>query len=87
MELGEEHFEVVDGVEVLVKNVQGDPTDGLEGLTHGSYDAICVERFTAAKADETKGMHSCYDESGKMVAVCRHGIVILMCDIVQSGEL
>jgi len=70
-----------------VKNVDGDPTDGMEFPFLGAYDIVCTERFKAAAADEKKGMHTCFDESGLMVAICRHGVVIAICDMVRSGEL
>lgn len=71
------HF---DGDEVI-KNVQGDPTDGDE------TGRPCVERWKANADDSKKGMFSCFEESGLFVAVCRHGALIRCCDMVSSGEL
>jgi hypothetical protein len=76
IELGDE---VVDGE--VVKNIQGDPTDGAE------QSAVCVHRWKANADDAKKGMFSCFDETGLFVAVCRHGVLLTSCDMVQSGEL
>jgi hypothetical protein len=81
IELGERTEAVEDDNLVITKNVQGDPTD-----TSDPY-AICVERWKANADDAKKGMFSCFDESGLFVAVCRHGLLITACDMVQSGEL
>lgn len=65
----------------IVKNVQGDPTDG------DNPERQCVERWKANADDSKKGMFSCFEESGLFVAVCRHGLLIQCCDMVESGEL
>lgn len=67
--------------EEIVKNVQGDPTDGDE------TGRPCVERWKANADDSKKGMFSCFEESGLFVAICRHGAIIRCCDMVASGEL
>jgi hypothetical protein len=64
-----------------VKNVQGDPTDGSDP------NAKCVVRWKANSDDSKKGMFSCFEESGLFIAVCRHGVLLTACDMVESGEL
>jgi hypothetical protein len=32
-------------------------------------------------------MFKMFDESGIFLCACRHGLILLMCDMVQSGEL
>jgi len=63
------------------ETVPGDPTDGDE------TNRVCVERWKANADDSKKGMFSCFEESGLFVAVCRHGLLISCCDMVESGEL
>ncbi|KAG9023451.1 hypothetical protein FRB95_013070 [Tulasnella sp. JGI-2019a] len=54
----------------------------LEGIILG-----CMERWKANAPDEKKGMFSCYDESGIFISVCQHGHILVVADMVQSGEL
>lgn len=49
--------------------------------------SICVERWKANADDAKKGMFSCYDEAGIFIAVCRHGFILIIVDMVASGEL
>lgn len=72
--------------DVVVKAGQIDaattPSSILEDIV-----SVCVERWKA-NADETrKGMFDCFDESGIFVSICRHGMVLVVCDMVHSGEL
>jgi Kyakuja-Dileera-Zisupton transposase/CxC1 like cysteine cluster associated with KDZ transposases len=46
----------------------------------------CAERWKANADDNKKVMWECFDECGIFVVVCRHGIVLLACDMIQSGE-
>ena len=32
-------------------------------------------------------MFAMFDETGIFVTACRHGILLAMCDMIQSGEL
>jgi hypothetical protein len=80
LELGSS-VDVINGVEFIVKNMQGDPTD----LDDSSK--MCVQRFKAARKDDQKGMFSCFAEAGIFTSVCKHGLVILWCDMIHSGEL
>jgi hypothetical protein len=68
-------------VEEVVTNVEGYPTN-LDSIL-----SVCAERWKANRADEKKGFSGCYDESGIFIAICRHGILLLVCDMIASGEL
>ena len=52
-----------------------------EGLT------ICVERWRAAGPEARKKMFALFAISGIFLAVCRHGHVLAICDMIRSGEL
>jgi hypothetical protein len=52
----------------------------------GGLVSDCVERWKVNADDRTKVMWDCFDECGVFVLVCRHGLVLLACDIVRSGE-
>jgi hypothetical protein len=81
IELGERIEAITDGELVITKNVQGDPTDASDSM------ASCVEKWKANADDAKKGMFSCFKETGIFIAVCRHGLLITACDMVESGEL
>lgn len=62
-------------------NIEGDVTDGLPEVS------ACAERWRAAGPEERKRMWKMFTESGVFVSVCRHGFILLICDMIQSGEL
>ncbi|KIY42820.1 hypothetical protein FISHEDRAFT_54696, partial [Fistulina hepatica ATCC 64428] len=47
----------------------------------------CVERWRAAGPEARKKMVELFAVSGIFLAVCRHGHVLLLCDMIRSGEL
>ncbi|KAL0058932.1 hypothetical protein AAF712_014375 [Marasmius tenuissimus] len=47
----------------------------------------CVDRWKAAGPDANKKMYSFFAISGIFVSVCRHGHVLVLCDMRRSGEL
>ncbi|KAJ6616882.1 hypothetical protein B0H10DRAFT_1798466 [Mycena sp. CBHHK59/15] len=47
----------------------------------------CVDRWRAAGPDTCKKMFALFAVSGIFLSVCRHGHVIVMCDMIRSGEL
>lgn len=49
--------------------------------------AICIERWRNASPEERKTMWGIFDETGLFVAVCRHGFIVTICDMIKSGEL
>lgn len=49
--------------------------------------ASCAERWRAAGPESRKKMFSLFAACGIFVAVCRHGHLLILCDIIKSGEL
>ncbi|KAK1230267.1 hypothetical protein PQX77_006642 [Marasmius sp. AFHP31] len=47
----------------------------------------CVERWKAAGPNANKRMYSFFAISGIFISVCRHGHVLVLCDMRRSGEL
>ena len=60
---------------------EGTPADGSDDRTS------CEDRWLNLAADSTKKMWGTFDETGIFVATCRHGMVMLICDMIRSGEL
>ena len=50
-------------------------------------DNPCLGRWKNMDDKKTQQSWGIYDENGVFLAVCRHGFVLLIADIVQSGEL
>lgn len=48
---------------------------------------ICVERWRSAGAESRKKMFALFANSGIFIAVCRHGHLLVICDMIRSGEL
>ncbi|TFK58592.1 hypothetical protein BDN72DRAFT_906599 [Pluteus cervinus] len=55
----------------------------------GDTDTVnaCVERWRNAGPESRKKMFALFAVSGIFVTVCRHGHVLLICDMIRSGEL
>ncbi|KAJ6533368.1 hypothetical protein B0H10DRAFT_2265166 [Mycena sp. CBHHK59/15] len=47
----------------------------------------CVERWKAAGPEVRKKMFTLFAIAGIFLTVCRHGHVVVMCDMIRSGEL
>jgi hypothetical protein len=47
----------------------------------------CVDRWKAAGPDSRKKMFALFAVAGIFLSVCRHGHVLVMCDMIRSGEL
>ena len=47
----------------------------------------CAEKWKAAQADNHRGVVIKYDQTGIFSSVCRHGLIVLVTDMRQSGEL
>jgi len=62
----------------------GDPTDGdaQNAETHG-----CVHNWKAAQSDSKKKSWELFEENGIFASACRHGLILWIIDMVQSGEL
>lgn len=46
----------------------------------------CVKNWKATQSDSRKKAVGIFDETGWFASVCRHGIVLWVTDMVQSGE-
>ncbi|KAJ7229592.1 hypothetical protein C8J57DRAFT_1092490 [Mycena rebaudengoi] len=49
--------------------------------------SACKERWKNMPEDLTSKMWGIFDETGMFVTLCRHGFVLLLADMVRSGEL
>jgi hypothetical protein len=62
-------------------------------LTAAESDALekcvntCVERWKNAGPEARKKMFALFAIAGIFVSVCRHGHVLVMCDMIRSGKL
>ncbi|EPQ55524.1 hypothetical protein GLOTRDRAFT_75671 [Gloeophyllum trabeum ATCC 11539] len=79
--------EEVDGFKDDVKDDSADPDDDWEEESDSDPVATCIERWRNAGPEQRKKMFKLFDEAGIFVVACRHGVVVLVCDIVRSGEL
>ncbi|KIJ39953.1 hypothetical protein M422DRAFT_145220, partial [Sphaerobolus stellatus SS14] len=61
-----------------------DPGDVADGA---SFVTVCIQRWRNAGPEERKRMWQIFVETGIFVAVCRHGFMLYICDMIQSGEL
>ena len=50
-------------------------------------DGVCVDRWRNAGSEARKRMFHLFAASGIFVALCRHGHLLVMCDMIRSGEL
>ncbi|KAI0259614.1 hypothetical protein BC834DRAFT_833181, partial [Gloeopeniophorella convolvens] len=48
---------------------------------------MCQERWRNAGPEQRKRMFAMFAESGIFVVACRHGNILLACDMIRSGEL
>ena len=47
----------------------------------------CVDRWRNAGPESRKKMYALFAVAGIFLAVCRHGHVLVICDMIRSGEL
>ncbi|KAF7353123.1 hypothetical protein MSAN_01499700 [Mycena sanguinolenta] len=71
-----------EGLEELMKNFEGTGDAGDEEGGSG-----CEERWQNMKDSVTTRTWGMYDETGISPALCRHGFVLVVADMVKSGEL
>ena len=64
----------------------GDPTDGVDVEVNTDIDQ-CVKNWKAAASDDKKKSWGIFDETGVYIAVCEHGLILWVCNMVRSGEL
>lgn len=57
------------------------PTDSDKLVT------TCASNWRAVQAQEDKKISKIFDETGIFLACCRHGLIDVVTDMVQSGEL
>ncbi|KAK7040640.1 hypothetical protein R3P38DRAFT_2513560 [Favolaschia claudopus] len=57
-----------------------------EGL-EDEHDGACRERWQNMKESVTSRAYGMYDETGIFLCLCRHGFVMVVEDMVKSGEL
>ncbi len=50
-------------------------------------ESACADRWRAAGPEVRKRMFSLFAVSGIFIAICRHGHVLVLCDMIKSGEL
>ncbi|KAG6875524.1 hypothetical protein C0992_003482 [Termitomyces sp. T32_za158] len=60
--------------------------DSAEG-TEGEESNLCTEQWKNMIDDLTAWMWGIFDETGIFLALCRHSFVLLIVDMIQSGEL
>lgn len=53
----------------------------------GADPTPCVKRWKNAGPEGQKRMFSMFLITGVFVLLCRHGFLLLICDMIQSGEL
>jgi Kyakuja-Dileera-Zisupton transposase len=71
-----------DDPDVLVDiDSPGDVASGASAIT------VCIERWRNAGPDDRKRMWQMFAETGIFLAACRHGFILLICDMIQSGDL
>ncbi|TFK59015.1 hypothetical protein BDN72DRAFT_781320 [Pluteus cervinus] len=58
-----------------------------DGVGDDNSVNTCVERWRNAGPEARKKMFALFAVSGIFVTVCRHGHVLLICDMIRSGEL
>ncbi|KAJ7803376.1 hypothetical protein B0H14DRAFT_3154471 [Mycena olivaceomarginata] len=68
-----------DGVSDVLKSFSPD--------AEGEEDIVCSDSWQNMKEDVTARVYGMYDETGFFPALCRHGFVLKVVDVVKSGEL
>ncbi|KAF7359716.1 hypothetical protein MVEN_00696200 [Mycena venus] len=61
--------------------------DVMKGFAEDDEEDGCAERWQNMKEDVTARAWGMYDETGIFPALCRHGFVLVIVDMVKSGEL
>ncbi|KAG9309560.1 hypothetical protein JVU11DRAFT_10539 [Chiua virens] len=79
----------------MVDNFAGNEVqiNGLDNPSHKWVDKesmkqpICVTRWRNATLDQCKKMFAVFQQSGIFIACCHHHLMLLGCDMINSGEL
>ncbi|KAF8874764.1 hypothetical protein BD779DRAFT_1613541 [Infundibulicybe gibba] len=67
--------------------IGGVPQEGSEGSEPTQGVEVCLEQWRNTGPDTRKRVFALFAVSGIFIAVCRHGHVLFMCDMIRSGEL
>ncbi|KAJ7738682.1 hypothetical protein DFH07DRAFT_870478 [Mycena maculata] len=77
-----------EGLEELVKTFGSSSTqEEMEAKGGVEEEEGCSERWQNMKEDVTARAYGMYDETGFFPALCRHGFVLIVVDMVKSGKL
>ncbi|CDO77993.1 hypothetical protein BN946_scf184711.g3 [Trametes cinnabarina] len=49
--------------------------------------SVCAERWRNAGPEARKKMFALFAATGIFICICRHGHILVVCDMIQSGEL
>lgn len=92
-------FSIPEAVSNIHIRLSGGPTPQAEDLASNNTlteagaadgdteETTCTDRWQAAAADVVKRMWAIFRESCIFIAACRHGMIWLIVDMVNSGEL
>ena len=69
------------------ENVDWLQTISQSSVSFASDLPVCVERWKNAGPDAKKDMPPLFSVLGIFLAVCHHGHVLAICDMIRSGEL
>ncbi|KAG1722925.1 uncharacterized protein EDB91DRAFT_1063688 [Suillus paluster] len=58
-----------------------------DGEVPGEIPFNCTAHWRNAGPEQRKKMFAVFEESGVFVGACRHRFVLVVCDMIQSGEL
>ncbi|KAF8209528.1 hypothetical protein K438DRAFT_1753871 [Mycena galopus ATCC 62051] len=60
---------------------------GIQAHTFQEEENPCADRWKNMINDVTSKMWGIFDETGIFLALCRHGFVLVIADLIRSGEL
>ena len=80
----EHDFQEIDGEDEEREWVNADVLHAQEPLESKS---VCVERWRNAGPEARKKMFALFAVTGIFACLCRHGQVLVLCDMIRSGEL
>ncbi|KAJ7027673.1 hypothetical protein C8F04DRAFT_964922 [Mycena alexandri] len=83
---GKDYFIPREKVNLWSKDRTAIPAAAENPSPHGAAHG-CEERWKNLADDASKRMWGVYDETGVFICLCRHGFVLLVADMVRSGEL
>lgn len=64
-----------------------DPGPAQAYPTSGAPDSECIHRWRNADPAHTKAMWKAFHESGIFTCACRHGFILIVANMIRSGEL